>query len=194
MREMKRYQITEWCHHFMENHVKEGDLCIDATAGNGNDTLFLCELVGECGRVLAFDIQKEAVENTKKRILEHQMEKRADVFLESHTKMQKYAKEETVDCIVFNFGYLPGGDRVQPVPGFHQCPEHLHRLRGSGQGIAQPGQLAQGIGPQVRRPPGGHGGPVVVHQAGGVVVGEHQLFVRGELLQRLGNGHMSFLL
>ena len=35
---------------------------------------------------------------------------RADVFLESHTKMQKYAKEETVDCIVFNFGYLPGGD------------------------------------------------------------------------------------
>lgn len=90
--------------------MKEGDLCIDATAGNGNDTLFLCELVGECGRVLAFDIQKEAVENTKKRILEHQMEKRADVFLESHTKMQKYAKEETVDCIVFNFGYLPGGD------------------------------------------------------------------------------------
>ena len=77
----------------MENHVKEGDLCIDATAGNGNDTLFLCELVGECGRVLAFDIQKEAVENTKKRILEHQMEKRADVFLESHAKMQKYAKE-----------------------------------------------------------------------------------------------------
>ena len=66
--------------------------------------------VGECGRVLAFDIQKEAVENTKKRILEHQMEKRADVFLESHTKMRKYAKEETVDCIVFNFGYLPGGD------------------------------------------------------------------------------------
>ena len=101
---MKRYQITEWCHHFMENHVKEGDLCIDATAGNGNDTLFLCELVGECGRVLAFDIQKEAVENTKKRILEHQMEKRADVFLESHAKLQKYATEATVDCIVFNLG------------------------------------------------------------------------------------------
>ena len=53
---------------------------------------------------------EESVENTKKRILEHQMEKRADVFLESHAKMQKYAKEETVDCIVFNFGYLPGGD------------------------------------------------------------------------------------
>ena len=32
MREMKRYQITEWCHHFMENHVKEGDLCIDAVS------------------------------------------------------------------------------------------------------------------------------------------------------------------
>ena len=60
--------------------MKEGDLCIDATAGNGNDTLFLCELVGECGRVLAFDIQKEAVENTKKRILEHQIGKTCRCF------------------------------------------------------------------------------------------------------------------
>ena len=110
MREMKRYQITEWCHHFMENHVKEGDLCIDATAGNGNDTLFLCELVGECGRVLAFDIQKSGGKYEKADFGNIRWKKRADVFLESHTKMQKYAKEETVDCIVFNFGYLPGGD------------------------------------------------------------------------------------
>ncbi len=90
--------------------MKEGDLCIDATAGNGNDTLFLCSLVGKDGRVLAFDIQKEAVEHTKKRLREHQMEQWADVFVESHTQMEKYAKEETVSCIVFNFGYLPGGN------------------------------------------------------------------------------------
>ncbi len=107
---MKKYQITEWCHYFIRDHVKEGDLCIDATAGNGNDTLFLCKLVGENGKVLAFDIQKEAVANTKKRLLDAQMEKRGNVFYDSHINMCKYAKKETVSCVVFNFGYLPGGD------------------------------------------------------------------------------------
>lgn len=110
MRRMKKYQITEWCHHFMENHVEEGDFCIDATAGNGNDTLFLCQLVGETGKVLAFDIQKKAVEYTKQRLSDAKMAERAEVLLESHTNMYKYAKRESVSCIVFNFGYLPGGD------------------------------------------------------------------------------------
>jgi len=110
VRRMKKYQITEWCHHFMENHVEEGDFCIDATAGNGNDTLFLCQLVGETGKVLAFDIQKKAVEHTKQRLSDAKMAERAAVLLESHTNMYKYAKRESVSCIVFNFGYLPGGD------------------------------------------------------------------------------------
>lgn len=107
---MKRYQITEWCHHFIRNHVKEGEFCIDATAGNGNDTLLLCELVGEKGKVIAFDIQDEAVTNTKKRLEEHGVLERAEVLQESHVNMSKYAEEGTVSCIVFNFGYLPGGD------------------------------------------------------------------------------------
>lgn len=107
---MRNYQITQWCHHFIKDHVEEGDCCIDATAGNGNDTLLLCELVGEKGKVFAFDIQEEAVANTKKRLEDHQVDKRAEVLLESHTNMGKYAKEDSVSCIVFNFGYLPGGD------------------------------------------------------------------------------------
>ena len=40
------YQITQWCAHFISEHVKEGDLCIDATMGNGNDTLLLSRLCG----------------------------------------------------------------------------------------------------------------------------------------------------
>ncbi len=107
---MKSYQITEWCRYFIKEHVKEGDFCIDATAGNGNDTLLLCELVGESGNVIAFDIQEKAIENTKKRLEEHQVSKRAQVVLESHEHMKAYAKEASVDCITFNFGYLPGGD------------------------------------------------------------------------------------
>ena len=47
--------------------VAPGDTVVDATMGNGHDTLFLCELVGEEGRVYAFDVQAQAVKNTKKR-------------------------------------------------------------------------------------------------------------------------------
>lgn len=107
---MKNYQITEWCHHFIREHVKEGDICIDATAGNGNDTQLLCELVGDAGKVLAFDIQEEAISNTRKRLEQNSLSKRADVLLDSHVNMSKYAEAESVSCITFNFGYLPGGD------------------------------------------------------------------------------------
>lgn len=114
---MKNYQITSWCHHFIREHVKEGDVCIDATAGNGNDTKVLCELVGETGKVLAFDIQAQALEHTRIRLQEAGLEKRAQLYLESHTKMGDYAKEETVSCVVFNFGYLPGGDHACATKG-----------------------------------------------------------------------------
>ena len=63
---MNSYQITAWCSHFISNHVRQGDLCIDATMGNGNDTELLCRLVGETGHVHAFDIQKMALEHTRK--------------------------------------------------------------------------------------------------------------------------------
>ena len=132
---MKRYQITEWCHHFMENHVKEGDLCIDATAGNGNDTLFLCGLVGSDGKVIAFDIQEEAVHNTKQRLKEHGFLERAEVLLESHENMSKYANEASVSCIVFNFGYLPGGDHAlatKKESSIKAIYEGLHLLKKGG--------------------------------------------------------------
>ena len=61
---MKNYQITQWCARFIKEQVSPGDLCIDATMGNGNDTLLLSTLCGEKGRVLAFDIQEQALKST----------------------------------------------------------------------------------------------------------------------------------
>ena len=107
---MKSYQITEFVHHFLDCHVKPSDICIDATMGNGNDTLKLCELVGEQGKVYAFDIQKQALENTKKLLTDHEVIHIASLILDSHTHMHQYVEEKQVDCIVFNFGYLPSGD------------------------------------------------------------------------------------
>ena len=95
-------------HEFLHRHVTPGAFCIDATAGKGRDTALLCRLAGENGRVLAFDIQKDAVRQT--RMLLEREGLSAEVFLESHTAMDRHAEENSVDCIVFNFGRLPGGD------------------------------------------------------------------------------------
>ncbi len=107
---MINLQITELCHHFIQSHITEGSLCIDATAGNGNDTAFLCRLCGETGHVLAFDIQEQAILNTTNRLIAEGLAHRAGVLQDSHCNMYKYAQLESIDCIVFNFGYLPCGD------------------------------------------------------------------------------------
>jgi hypothetical protein len=110
---MKFYKTTHWCHHFINHHVKEGDICIDATVGNGYDTELLVTLVGETGKVYGFDIQKQALENTKARLKETGLLQRVQLFLKSHEQMADCIDDNAhglVSCVVFNFGYLPGGD------------------------------------------------------------------------------------
>ncbi len=110
---MENYQITKWCARFIEEQVKPGDICIDATMGNGNDTLLLSRLCGEAGHVLAFDIQETALENTKKRLLAANAPLNYTLYLESHARLSAYAQPDSVSCAVFNFGYLPGGDHTK---------------------------------------------------------------------------------
>lgn len=95
---------------FVARCVHKGDLCIDATAGRGGDTAFLCKLVGSTGRVIAFDIQPQAVESTRERLEKESLAEIAQVYLESHIHMGQYAKPNSVNAIMFNFGWLPGGD------------------------------------------------------------------------------------
>ena len=95
-------------HRFLEQSVKPGSFCIDATAGKGRDTALLCRLTGDAGRVLAFDIQEAAVAQTKALLAAEGLT--AEVIRDSHANMERYAVAETVDCVVFNFGRLPGGD------------------------------------------------------------------------------------
>jgi len=97
-------------HRFIRERVKPGDLCIDATAGRGYDTALLCELVGEEGHVIAFDIQQEAVDSTKNLLAERSLADRAEVLLESHANIDQHAAPGSVACITYNLGWLPGGD------------------------------------------------------------------------------------
>lgn len=110
---MKNCQITQWCARFIREQVNVGDICIDATMGNGNDTLLLSQLAGESGKVFAFDIQEMALSNTRKRLVNASAPQNYTLLLESHANMKQYAEENTVSCIVFNFGYLPGGDHAK---------------------------------------------------------------------------------
>ncbi len=97
-------------HDFLSRRIKPNSICIDATAGRGRDTLFLCNLVGPQGRVLAFDIQQEAIDSTKTLLDQEGFGDRATVILDSHVNMDSYASPESVSGIIFNFGWLPGGN------------------------------------------------------------------------------------
>lgn len=87
--------------------IRPGDLVIDATAGNGHDTLFLAESVGPTGKVLAFDVQAAALESARSRVGEARC---VEFIHESHGKMEAHAAGASVAVVMFNLGYLPGTD------------------------------------------------------------------------------------
>ena len=103
-----RITMTDWIHQVLDGYIKEGDCCIDATMGKGGDTYYLCSKTGIDGKVYAFDVQEDAVRQTRELLAKEHLS--AEVYLDSHANMAHYAEPETVDCIVFNFGRLPGGD------------------------------------------------------------------------------------
>ena len=114
----EQYQAAALCRRMMREHAKEGALCIDATMGNGHDTLYLCGLAGENGHVLAFDIQEAALQRTQERLEHHLPYCNYELILDSHSHMNRYAEAGSADCIVFNLGYLPGGDHsIATKPG-----------------------------------------------------------------------------
>lgn len=99
----------EMARKFISTCVSKGDLAVDATAGNGQDTLFLARLVGVNGKVVAFDIQKKAIVNTCRRLRAENMLSRVDLIQEGHERMANYI-HRPVAAMMFNLGYLPGGD------------------------------------------------------------------------------------
>ncbi len=98
------YQIIELAHKMIKERIKEGDIWIDATCGNGNDTLFLASLVGESGHIYAYDIQEQAINNAKK--LTNAFSNITYIKASHET-----ITESKIDGIIFNLGYLPHGDK-----------------------------------------------------------------------------------
>ena len=106
---MKLERVLQYAQTLLKSAVGDGDIAGDATAGNGHDTLFLAELVGDDGFVYAFDVQKQAVDATLHRLLDNALEHRALVLKDGHENVAKYV-DKPVSGAIFNLGYLPGSD------------------------------------------------------------------------------------
>jgi predicted methyltransferase len=108
----KAVSLTKLAHSIVRRAVRLGDTVVDATAGNGHDTVFLSACTGPTGRVLAIDIQAEAIQSTRTRLVTEAV---SNVTLHQgdHSKVLNGLQEssEVVGAIMFNLGYLPGGDK-----------------------------------------------------------------------------------
>lgn len=109
-------RATELAHLMMQQTIKPGDWVIDATVGNGHDTLFLAELVGPSGRVFGFDMQDAALEATAQRVVDHPQ---VTLFQVGHEKLAESLAtvgiaegQGQLAGMMFNLGYLPGASKT----------------------------------------------------------------------------------
>ena len=113
-------RLTERVHTYLSEHLHPGDHAIDATAGNGHDTAHMAALVGPAGCVIAIDIQKTAIDATRKRLESRQCSESVQLFNGDHSEVLQSlcsTHARTISAIVFNLGYLPGSDkRIQTTP------------------------------------------------------------------------------
>ncbi|MDQ4076040.1 MAG: 16S rRNA (cytosine(1402)-N(4))-methyltransferase [Chloroflexota bacterium] len=106
--------VLQYTKELVARVLREGDRAVDATVGNGHDTLFLAEQVGASGKVYGFDVQAAALEATRMRLQAAGLAERAHLFHLGHEQIGKLLAEmgvEQVQAVMFNLGYLPGSDK-----------------------------------------------------------------------------------
>ncbi|HWL08050.1 MAG TPA: class I SAM-dependent methyltransferase [Planctomicrobium sp.] len=105
--------VTTQAHELVQRFLSVGDLAIDATAGNGHDTLFLAQQVGPTGKILAFDIQQEACDRCRERVENLQFD-HVKILCADHQNLKEHLDPQDhgkVSAVMFNLGYLPGSPR-----------------------------------------------------------------------------------
>jgi len=97
----------KFSHKLLDYHVVSGDQVIDATVGNGNDTVKLASLVDKIGKVHGFDVQEQAIEETKKKLTLTGLAEQVELHHTGHENLDKViTSENSIAAIVFNLGYL----------------------------------------------------------------------------------------
>ncbi|WP_202078296.1 tRNA (mnm(5)s(2)U34)-methyltransferase [Caldalkalibacillus salinus] len=107
-------RVLPYTHHIIQDVVNEGDLVVDATMGNGHDTLFLAQLVGKTGKVLSYDVQPQALAKTKERLIQAQQVDQVQLCLKGHETIHEELSKlnRPLSAAMFNLGYLPGSDKT----------------------------------------------------------------------------------
>ena len=96
-------------HEIIKKVVKPEDTVVDATMGNGNDTLLLARLVGDKGKVYSFDVQDCALKNTRNKLEEEGVADCVELIKDGHQNIDIYVPKG-IRAVMFNLGYLPKGD------------------------------------------------------------------------------------
>jgi SAM-dependent methyltransferase len=104
------YGAVPLAHYLLRERLKTGDCAVDATCGNGQDTLLLAALVGSSGKVWAFDVQGAALAKTGERLAAAGLEHCVRLVHAGHERLAEFVMEP-LQAVVFNLGYLPAGDR-----------------------------------------------------------------------------------
>lgn len=110
-------KTTELAMYITSSYTFPGCVIVDATCGNGYDTLALAK--AKPSKLYGFDIQQMAVNTTKEKLISSGYgsllaDGTISIICDSHSNMSQYVKEP-VNVIVFNLGYLPGGDKTKPT-------------------------------------------------------------------------------
>jgi len=107
--------LVEQAHKKITAYLHDADRAVDATMGNGYDTVFLAKQVGQHGKVYAFDVQQAALTATQTRLDDEGLSDQVKLIHDSHQHLAKHLSEDgvkSVRCIIFNLGYLPGSDKT----------------------------------------------------------------------------------
>ena len=103
---MSAVELTELHKQLILRHLTEGDVAVDFTMGNGNDTLFLSKTVGKEGKVYAFDVQEEALVSTRAHLEANGAPENYTLICASHHRVKEFVSEP-IKAGLFNLGYLP---------------------------------------------------------------------------------------
>lgn len=112
---MKRISLVKEAHAIVQQYLQPGDIAVDATVGNGHDTVFLAEQVGPAGQVYGFDIQASALASARLKLEQRNLCACITLIHDSHARITEAIPEcrhGGIKAVMFNLGYLPGRDKT----------------------------------------------------------------------------------
>lgn len=119
---------VQFQHLIWDRVMKHANIVVDATCGNGHDLLYLAERAKKGCHLYGIDIQMKAINSSQELLQSNDIAQ--DVSLtfihDSHDRaLANQLKDEVIDLMIFNLGYLPGGDH-QVITKPHQTIDAIN--------------------------------------------------------------------